>query len=265
MYGAGLLLAVFCLMAMALKMDSALISGLLAVACICTAIGVVIRLTSLVKRAWQCQALRRAALLFHLAVLFLVAIIARNVMTAATGLPGQDFTLASSALTLPLYPFVWLWLVAILAGVTTIGLQICLIIMFFMRPVSSNRSQETDGKDTGSSGSGHWIGLARFVGTLTIFGSLMAAFEYASSFNPELKGVARVVAYYADYQAASRYPGIPVNERVLMHANGVYSTARRLPGGGVSIDVHYWQGPGASTTDQKPGDLTSSAAASVGP
>ncbi|MDA5344367.1 hypothetical protein [Stenotrophomonas maltophilia] len=230
-------------------------TGILALSCSCMALGVIARLTPLFQRARRHPAVRRAAILFHLGVLLLVAIIARNVMTAATGLPGQDFALASSALVLPLYPFVWVWLVAFAAGIAAIGLQIYFLLAMFAQAIIPALSPWKGSGRTESLKRMAALGGARFVGMLTLFLVLNGALQYAESWQFEVERFARWVAYVGDYQAASRYPGIPENERFLMHANGVYSIARRVPGGDVSIDVHYWEGPGTEPKNQKSSDV----------
>lgn len=90
------------------------------------ALGLMTWLIPVLQGAWRYGYVRRPMLMLHLGVILVAAMIARNIMTSATGLPGQDFVMATGALALPLYIFVWLTLAMLLVGLATVVWQITL-------------------------------------------------------------------------------------------------------------------------------------------
>jgi hypothetical protein len=49
--------------------------------------------------------------------------------------------------------------------------------------------------------------------------------QWYSPATRSLKPIVRAVAYFADFQQASLYPGVDVNRRLRLHENGVVSYA----------------------------------------
>ncbi|WP_414540233.1 hypothetical protein [Stenotrophomonas forensis] len=223
--------------------------ALLAVGCLCMAIGLLFRLVPLCRTVWEKPAVRRLVLLFHLGVLVVTAAVARNIMTSATGLPGQDFTLATSALALPLYPLVWLWFVVLVMGVTVVALQLVLGLVAIAQFLLSAHVPSVGRKVRSRIGGSLYASTMRMIGLAVLFVALTIPLHFSPSWKPSLERLGRWAAFYGDYQSAHRYPGIPLDARVLMHANGVYSTAHRQPRGEISIDVHYWRGPDSAASD----------------
>ncbi|MHC1674440.1 hypothetical protein ACODUM_16440 [Stenotrophomonas maltophilia] len=207
------------------------------------ALGLMTWLIPILQGAWRYGYVRRLMLMLHLGVILVAAMIARNIMTSATGLPGQDFVMATGALALPLYIFVWLTLAMLLVGLATVVWQITLglvalgvpLLAMLIPSVGRRVKSRLEGKKN--------IALARLLGVVGLFGGLLVSSQQLRDFQPELERVGLWIAYYGDYQAADKYPGLPADDRTLMHANGVYSVARRQPGGVISIEVHYWKMP----------------------
>ncbi|HDS1298583.1 TPA: hypothetical protein ACOEOP_003942 [Stenotrophomonas maltophilia] len=207
------------------------------------ALGLMTWLIPVLQGAWRYGYVRRPMLMLHLGVILVAAMIARNIMTSATGLPGQDFVMATGALALPLYIFVWLTLAMLLVGLATVVWQITLglvalgvpLLAMLIPSVGRRVKNRLEGKKN--------IALARLLGVVGLFGGLLVSSQQLRDFQPELERVGLWIAYYGDYQAADKYPGLPADDRTLMHANGVYSVARRQPGGVISIEVHYWKMP----------------------
>lgn len=207
------------------------------------ALGLMTWLIPIFQGAWRYGYVRRLMLMLHLGVILGAAMIARNIMTSATGLPGQDFVMATGALALPLYIFVWLTLAMLLVGLATVVWQITLglvalgvpLLAMLIPSVGRRVKNRLEGKKN--------IALARLLGVVGLFGGLLVSSQQLRDFQPELEWVGLWIAYYGDYQAADKYPGLPADDRTLMHANGVYSVARRQPGGAISIEVHYWKMP----------------------
>ncbi|HHA2518627.1 TPA: hypothetical protein ACOENQ_003732 [Stenotrophomonas maltophilia] len=207
------------------------------------ALGLMTWLIPILQGAWRYGYVRRLMLMLHLGVILVAAMIARNIMTSATGLPGQDFVMATGALALPLYIFVWLTLAMLLVGLATVVWQITLglvalgvpLLAMLIPSVGRRVKSRLEGKKN--------IALARLLGVVGLFGGLLVSSQQLRDFQPELERVGLWIAYYGDYQAADKYPGLPADDRTLMHANGVYSVARRQPGGVISIEVHYWKIP----------------------
>ncbi len=207
------------------------------------ALGLMTWLIPILQGAWRYGYVRRLMLMLHLGVILVAAMIARNIMTSATGLPGQDFVMATGALALPLYIFVWLTLAMLLVGLATLVWQITLglvalgvpLLAMLIPSVGRRVKNRLEGKKN--------IALARLLGVVGLFGGLLVSSQQLRDFQPELERVGLWIAYYGDYQAADKYPGLPADDRTLMHANGVYSVARRQPGGVISIEVHYWKMP----------------------
>lgn len=206
-------------------------------------LGLMTWLIPILQGAWRYGYVRRLMLMLHLGVILVAAMIARNIMTSATGLPGQDFVMATGALALPLYIFVWLTLAMLLVGLATVVWQITLglvalgvpLLAMLIPSVGRRVKNRLEGKKN--------IALARLLGVVGLFGGLLVSSQQLRDFQPELERVGLWIAYYGDYQAADKYPGLPADDRTLMHANGVYSVARRQPGGVISIEVHYWKMP----------------------
>lgn len=226
--------------------------ALLTVGCLCMAIGLLCRLIPLCRAAWEKPAVRKLVLLFHLGVLVVTAAVARNIMTSATGMPGEDFTLATSALALPLYPLVWLWFVVLVMGVTVVALQLALGLVAIAQHLLSLLLPSVGRRVRARIGGSLYVFAMRMIGLAVLFVTLTIPLHFSSSWKPSLERLGRWAAYHGDYQSAHRYPGIPVDARVLMHANGVYSTAHRQPRGEIAIDVHYWRGPESAASDPNP-------------
>jgi len=207
------------------------------------ALGLMTWLIPVFQGAWRYGYVRRLILILHLGVILGAAMIARNIMTSATGLPGQDFVMATGALALPLYIFVWLTLAMLLVGLATIVWQITLGLVALGVPILAMLSPSVGRRVKNRLEGKKNIALARLLGVVGLFCGLLVSSQQLRNFQPELERAGLWIAYYGDYQAADKYPGLPADDRTLMHANGVYSVARRQPGGGISIEVHYWKMP----------------------
>jgi hypothetical protein len=164
-------------------------------------IGFLIWHIPLMSKIWMHEHGKIAVSIAHIFILLLTTVLARNLLTQSLGLPGKDFQLSLSLLTLILYLPVWLAVVSIVFG---IGFYILGLI--------------TNQKSTASRYIGHALGSS---GTLIV---LYFIFLIASR-SEGLQSLVRILAFYSDYESASNYPETRPNERINFHENGVISTA----------------------------------------
>lgn len=182
--------------------------------------------------------------LFHLIVVFIAAIPARNAVAQAIGLPPQDFDLSVTLLVGILYIPTWF-------AVVGIGLLAVAIGQFFYGgalvgvdwlitpkpclPGFTPRPNDQLSRliSCAASGKRH-VELA--FGTLLIALFFVGLFGTLTQLIVNQTTLVRWVAYKADYQSIPKYPGISADQRVRIHENGVVSIARPV-GWDVEIEV----------------------------
>lgn len=162
-----------------------------------------------VKKVWEHPVGRTLIVILHLFVILLSAILARNVVASALGLPPQDFEMSVSFITFLFYIPAWSIVVSILVGVFTFILYIIgLIIGAFHRPLKESAKL-----------------FGHAAGSLAICIYSPAVFDFANKNEKSLHPLVRSVALFGDFQSAEAYPGIGATERIRLHANGVISVA----------------------------------------
>ncbi|MEN5206096.1 hypothetical protein ABE473_16765 [Stenotrophomonas sp. TWI700] len=205
--------------------------------------GVLVRLVPAFRRAWKSVVVRRLVFLAHIGVLVLAAMYARNLMTSATGLPGQDFTLGTSALSLLLYPFAWLGVFVAVAGVGVMIWEVVVFARMILHSVLKVVPSAIVRRWAQHAAKGMHRNFAHLLGGFGILLGLALLHDHLRVYQSAVEGLARWAAFYGDYQAVTRYPGIAPGTRVLLHANGVYSTATVQPDRSIRIDVGMWKAP----------------------
>jgi hypothetical protein len=65
----------------------------------------------------------------------------------------------------------------------------------------------------------------QMLGVMGIAFGIAIFWKWYSPATRSLKPIVRVVAYFADFQQVSLYPGVDVNRRLRLHENGVVSYA----------------------------------------
>lgn len=211
--------------------------------------GLLVHLVSTLHRAWKNVVVRRLVFLAHIGVLVLTAMYARNLMTSATGLPGQDFTLGTSALSLLLYPFAWLWVFVVATGLGVMVWQVVVFARMILHGVLAALPSAIVRQWAQGVAKGMHRNLAHLLGGFGLLLGLALLYDHLRVYQPEVERLARWAAFYGDYQAVTRYPGIVPGTRILLHANGVYSTATVQPDRSIRIDVGMWKAPVAEPAE----------------
>ncbi|MDO8962500.1 MAG: hypothetical protein Q7V02_10375 [Methylophilus sp.] len=151
-------------------------------------------------KTWHHEFGKVALSIVHIFILLLSTVCARSLLTQSLGLPGKDFQISLSLLTLLLYLPTWLFIISIIFGIS-----FYLIGMFATDRPNKNASW-------------HFLGS---LGTLIIL-----YFVYIFVANSEgVHSMVRVLAFYCDYESAPNYPEVKPNERIAFHENGVISSA----------------------------------------
>ncbi|WP_434030646.1 hypothetical protein [[Pseudomonas] boreopolis] len=205
--------------------------------------GLLIWLTPKLRNAWEYPFTKRLLLLGHLGVLVIAAAIARNVMTSATGLPGQDYTIATSALSLLLYPLAWLWVVTVAVGVALLTWEIAIFGLLLLHVLLRQLAPLIGERFFKRIGAGLPKHVARLLGGIGLMFGFALVEDGVKNLRPSAESLGRWIAYYGDYQPTSQFPGVQPGTRVLMHANGVYSIASVQPGPRIAIEVEIWKAP----------------------
>lgn len=183
--------------------------GLLLLASLAFAIGFSIWCWPTVKEVWRHPVGRALIVILHLFVLLFAAILSRNVVASALGLPPQDFDVSVSFIALVFYIPAWSIVVSILVGIFAFFLYvIALLIGVFNRPF----------KETAKL-------FGHAAGALAICIYSYAVFDFANKNEKSLHPLVKWVALFGDFQSAGVYPGVGAMERIRLHENGVISVA----------------------------------------
>lgn len=183
--------------------------GLLMLASLAFAIGFSIWCWPTAKMVWSHPAGRALIVILHLFVLLFSAILSKNIVASALGLPPQDFDVSVSFIALLFYIPAWSMVISILVGISAFFLySLSLLIGIF------NRSfKETS------------VLFGHAVGALAICFYASSVFEFSVKNEKYLHPIVRWVALFGDFQSAGAYPGILPTERIRLHENGVVSSA----------------------------------------
>ncbi|MCC2954775.1 hypothetical protein LK542_03995 [Massilia sp. IC2-477] len=161
-----------------------------------------------------------ALAVIHAFLLLVSLAIARHVVAAATGLPPQDFDLTVGFVALACYLPAMALAATVATGIAALVFQ----LLFFARSLLRKPLRAV------AMAAGH------MTGALALVSLASQLLQEAERQHHHLYPTVRWIAYYSDYQAMPRYPGIAPGARVRLHENGVVSTATRQ-GGSVSIAV----------------------------
>ena len=183
--------------------------GLLLLASLAFAIGFSIWCWPTAKKVWKHPVGRVLIVILHLFVLLFAAILARNVVASALGLPPQDFDVTVSFIALIFYIPAWSIVASILVGIFAFFLYVIgLLIGLFNRPF----------KETAKL-------FGHAAGALAICLYSFSVFKFANQNEKSLHPLVRWVALFGDFQSANSYPGTSTTERIRLHENGVISVA----------------------------------------
>jgi hypothetical protein len=139
----------------------------------------------------------------------LAAILARNVVASALGLPPQDFEVSVSFVALLFYIPAWAMVVSIVVGISAFFLYIAaLLVGIFNRPFRETAKL---------------FGHAAGAFAICIYTS--AVFDFANKNEESLHPLVRWVALFGDFQSTASYPRVGASERIRLHENGVISVA----------------------------------------
>jgi hypothetical protein len=188
------------------------------------------------QRIWDWKIGKLAITLLHGGILLLSIIPARLLVAEALGLPPQDFDVTVAFCVLLFYPPLWLivfevftllfaiirFIAAALCSFTTyfpINVLVLLIAKLFPAGSGPRLFLERDiGKFV-------WRGFVHIIGVMGIVFGITLFWQWYSPATRSLKPIVRAVAYFADFQQVSLYPGVDVNRRLRLHENGVVSYA----------------------------------------
>lgn len=202
-------IAIFILAVLTFPAFKATHQGLLFLASLAFAIGFSIWCWPTVKNVWEHPVGRAFIVILHLFVLLLAAILARNIVASALGLPPQDFDVSVSFIALVFYVPAWSMIVSILVGIFAFFLYLVgLLIGAFNRPFKETAKLF-----------GHAAGAL----AICIYSSTV--FDFANKNENSLHPFVRWVALFGDFQSAEAYPGIGAAERIRLHENGIISVA----------------------------------------
>jgi len=204
------------------------------------------------RKVWGFPLGKLAVMLLHGLILLLSAILARFLVAEALRLPPQDFDMTVGIWTLVLYLPVWLFVIAFLTFLFYAIALVCFLVFIICEQIVGIAADFLSALQLlhaascalvsfrrrllglGNKVFGHAIGAAAV--------SLIAMYIWAWFFAGirSLGPLIRWVAYCADFQEASLYPGVEAKRRFRLHENGVVSYAERQ-GCDISISVEKVQ------------------------
>lgn len=162
-----------------------------------------------VKKIWLHPVGSTFIVVLHLFALLLSAILARNVVAAALGLPPQDFDVSVSFMALLLYVPAWSVVVSV-----PIGFFALILYLIALLSGVSNGADKNVAKFFGHT-----------VGACIVFSCSLSFFDLVIKNEKFLHPLVRRIAFYGDFQQTDAYPGIGHGERIRLHENGVISLA----------------------------------------
>jgi hypothetical protein len=185
--------------------------------------------------------------LLHGLVFFLSIIQARIFVAEALGLPPQDFDLTVGFFTVLFYLPLWLCVIIFLSMILSIFLAIAFILTMPLQSLG-NLSQMFEHLSSKIARFRQRVNKVhteigeRFFGAMMTSLIVLVITWYVWNSFPTvtrtLAPVVRAVAYFADYQNASAYPGVERDKKFRLHENGVVSYAEE-DSSGVIIKVDF--------------------------
>jgi hypothetical protein len=188
------------------------------------------------RRIWLWPFGKLLLTLLHGGILFLSIIPARLLVAESLGLPPQDFDITVGFCTLLFYLPIWLivfeFLSVLFAFIRFSISALCSFITYFpinllflliarRLPVGSRPRLFLE-RDMWSF---IWRGFMHMFAVIGIIVGITLFWGWYSPAARSLKPIIRAVAYFADFQQVSLYPGVDVNRRLRLHENGVVSYA----------------------------------------
>lgn len=173
------------------------------------AIGFLVWSWPMVRKSWAHPAGRILIVILNLIVLIFAAILARNVVASALGLPPQDFDISVSFMALLFYVPAWSIVLSIVLGISS-------IFLYFIGLMAG--TIDHTGKKTIKL-------LGHSMGAFAICFFSYSGFDLINRNETYLYSVVKWVAFFGDFQNANKYPNIAASERVRLHENGVISSA----------------------------------------
>jgi hypothetical protein len=175
----------------------------------------------------------------HAVVLWLSIFSSRTLVAETLGLPPQDFEMTVTACVLLFYIPLW---VCVFGGLAVfLGSIVLFFAMFAFGPFDilvSMLYPELAAKQE------RFVlqGWARVLGVFGIMVVVALPWKQDLPFKKSLEPLIRGIAYVADFQEVSAYPGVDTNRRLRLHENGVVSYAEEHDGN-ISICVGRVQLP----------------------
>ena len=170
--------------------------------------GAALHFSPMLRTIWKNPA---GALLFTLAnavALLVASVYARKVLTAATGMPGQDFDWAVAALSLIMYIPAAISLAGIFLGIGAVYAQALLITnLAILRPTRREA----------------WRWACHAFGFFAGFYFTFAFDQMYDRHRQTLEPLALALAYHGDYQEVRAHPCLKPGTRVKLHGDNVVS------------------------------------------
>lgn len=182
--------------------------------------GVLVWCFSLLKRKWVVNLVKVFLVLLNVSTYFLAEFISRNLIAETIYLPVRDFDFTLKILTSIFYIPIAVYLSCIFLMVIAF---LAMIVGMIIDMVSSNLTKFKHKYELKP------IYFCRIAGIVLI--SSIAHFVsssviiYSISSTPFVSKVIKYIAFYGDYQLMKNYPDVKEEERIILHENGVISSA----------------------------------------
>lgn len=214
------------------------------------ALGFAVYFFSLARKPVSHRFIKFLIVVGHAFVLIVSVVLARYMVSDAIELPAQDFELTVSAVALLIYLPTWL---LISVSFSLLIYVISLLFVAFTTIVISlipatlgtiyGNSHRKQGRMVRHLNSKVLRVLLNGTGAAVWAVATASLFDYFSEStfsNPQVRNLIRHIAYIADFQPSGQFPGLPCDERVRLHENGVVSLAKRQDAS-VSITTFNYQ------------------------
>jgi hypothetical protein len=176
-----------------------------------------------IQMIWRSYLGKIGIALLHGFVFLLSTIPARMLVAEALGLPPQDFDLTVTLFAVLFYLPLWLWVIVVLSMLLSIFFTVAFFVMMPLQSLgninqmfehlSSKIARFRQRIDDASSK----IGDLFFGAMITLMTVMFITWYVWDSFpivTRTLAPAVRAVAYFADYQKASAYPGVERNKKI---------------------------------------------------
>lgn len=182
--------------------------------------GVLVWCFSLLKRKWVVNLVKVFLVLLNVSTYFLAEFISRNLIAETIYLPVRDFDFTLKILTSIFYIPIAVYLSCIFLMVIAF---LAMIVGMIIDIVSSNLTKFKHKYELKLiyfcriSGIVLIASIAHFVSSSVII--------YSISSTPFVSKAIKYIAFYGDYQLMKNYPDVKEEERIILHENGVISSA----------------------------------------